>query len=84
MTDLINRNTAIAHIEDTIKATEEKNEYDSGFVAGLEYCKSYIEAMPLFASSGSYERAVRTFQKNLDSIHNPMAWALYQTLKEYD
>lgn len=90
MVDLIDRNTVLSHIEDTMKATEEKTDYDSGFIDGLEYCKSYIGVMPLFASGGNYEKAVRTFQKNynlalsMEGIINPTAWALYQTWKEFD
>lgn len=46
MDDLISRQAAIEHWRLIIDATSTDNEYNMGFVDGLEFCISHLSTMP--------------------------------------
>lgn len=46
MSDIISRDEVIAHFQRIREASEEKGDYNKGFVEGLDYVISFILTMP--------------------------------------
>ena len=87
--DLISRAAAIDEF-DGVKVDEENcTEYDIGYNDGIDFAISKLSVMP--SAQPEYlqtvmEKIKEKYEKgmNMPYINKPMAWALYETWKEYD
>ena len=89
MDDLISRQAAIDALEKIFPADPMRNDYTQGITCGAALATEYIKQLPsaqpehmhtvMLKIKEKYEKAMNT-----PCINNPMAWALYQTWKEYD